>query len=346
MDRDSFVARHQGAWERLDELAARRRPTGDEVDELVRLYQQASSHLSIARVRYHDTDLVVHLTRIVARANATLRRPRTVSLERVRHTLTATVPAAMWRMRTSIAVVAVVALAAAAVATLWLSTTPGSIEYAMPGEYRQFYVEEAFEDYYSSAPPVLFAIRLFLNNARIALMMFGAGALLALPTLYLTGVNGWQFGMAGSIMSAAGQGWTFWRLVLPHGMLELAAIFVAGGAGLHVGWALIAPGDRTRTQALREEGRRAVTVALAAAGMLVVAALLEAWITPSALPDVTRIATGGLALVALVIAPLLIGRQVASRDVTQGDDQASFDQAGSDQVGSDQGRAGHRSVIA
>jgi len=312
MDRDSFVARHQRDWQRLDDLASRRKPSGAEVDELVRLYQQASSHLATVRVRYQDMDLVVHLTRIVSRANATLYRPRSLSMARLQHMLTHTVPEAMWRLRTSIVVVTAVALGAALVAVWWLATTAGSIDYAMPADYRQYYVEEAFEQYYSEGPAVLFAIRLFLNNARIALMMFGAGVLYGLPTLYLSGINGWSLGLAGTIMTDAGRGWTFWRLILPHGLLELSAIFVAGGAGLHIGWTLIAPGDRTRTQALQDEGRRAITVALAAAAALFVSAFLEAWVTPSGLPDAIRIGAGVAAWFALVIGPLLIGRKIVA----------------------------------
>lgn len=316
MDRDSFVARHLPEWERLEQLAGQRRHDGAEVDELVRLNQRASGHLTTARTRYADRDLVIYLTRILARANAALNRPAPVSLGRLERTFTRTVPSALWRCRWSIAVVTAVTVVAAVVASAWLSGTPGAIDYAMPAEYRQYYVEEAFESYYSEGPAWLFSIRLFLNNATIALRMFGAGVALGLPTLAIAGTNGWYVGLAGTIMTAAGRGWTFWRLILPHGLLELSSIFVAGGAGLHVGWAAIAPGDRTRGRAIQEEGRRAAVVAFTAAGALAIAAVLEAWITPSPLPDVVRIGIGALALLAVWIGPLLIGRRLALEEAT------------------------------
>ncbi len=310
MDRDSFVARHLDQWSRLDALAGQRRHDGAEVDELVRLYQRTSGHLTTARTRYADRDLVIYLTRILARANAVLNRPAPVSLARVERAFTRTVPAALWRCRWSIAVVTGVSVLAAIVAAVWLSSTPGAIDLAMPADYRQYYVEEAFESYYSDGPAWLFSIRLFLNNATIALRMFGAGVALGLPTLAIAGVNGWQVGLAGTIMTDAGQGWNFWRLILPHGLLELSSIFVAGGAGLQVGWAAIAPGDRTRGRAIQEEGRRAATVAFTAAGALALAALIEAWITPSPLPDAVRIGIGAVALFVVWIGPLLIGRRL------------------------------------
>ncbi len=314
MDRDRFVASHLDEWERLDELAGRRRHDGGEVDELVRLNQRASGHLTIARTRYADRDLVVYLTRILARANARLNRPAPLSLARVERTLADTVPRALWRCRWSIGVVMAVTIAAAVVAGAWLATTPGAIDYAMPADYRQYYVEEAFESYYSEGPAWLFAIRLFVNNATIAIRMFGAGIALGLPTVGIAAVNGWYVGVAGSVMTAAGRGWTFWRLILPHGLLELGSIFVAGGAGLHVGWAAIAPGDRTRGTAIREEGRAASVVAFTAAAALALAAALEAWITPSPLPDALRIGLGAAALVAVWVAPMLLGRRLWLQD--------------------------------
>lgn len=311
MDRDSFVHRHLPEWQRLEALSSGAASlTGAEVDELVRLYQAASSHLSIARTRYRDPDLVAHLTRVVATANAVLHRQRTMTAARIREFVTVRLPMAMWRVRWSTLVVAATAAAGVVFALVWIGSTPGAIEYAMPEEYRQYFVEEAFESYYSEYPAWLFAIRLFFNNAFIALRMFGAGIAAGLPSVAIAALNGWNVGVAGAVMADAGRAWTFWRLILPHGLLELTAIFLAGGAGVHLGWTLVAPGDRTRPEALGEEGRRAGIVALAAAAMLFLSALIEAWITPSTFPDVVRIGIGVAAWALCIVVPLLAGRQL------------------------------------
>ncbi len=316
MDRDSFVHHHLPSWNRLEALAADPAGlSGSEVDELVRLYQAASSHLSIARSRYRDPDLVAHLTRVVATANAVLHRQRTLTRARVAQFVGVRLPMAMWRVRWSAFVVTAAAVAGAVFALVWIATTPGAIEFAMPEEYRQYFVEEAFESYYSEYPAWLFAIRLFVNNAYVALRMFGAGIIAGAPAIAISALNGWNVGVAGAIMADAGRAWTFWRLILPHGLLELSAIFVAGGAGVHLGWTIVAPGDRTRSQALGEEGRRAGTVALAAAAMLFLSALIEAWVTPSSLPDVLRIGIGVVAFVGCIVVPLLRGRRLEAAGV-------------------------------
>lgn len=311
MDRDTFVTRHLQSWRRLELLAASATTlSGSEVDELVRLYQTASSHLAIARWRYRDPDLVAHLTRVVASANAVLHRQRTMTVTRAIEFVTVRLPMAMWRVRWSALVVTMAMIVAAVFAVVWLTTTPGAIEFAMPEEYRQYYVEEAFESYYSQYPTGLFGIRLFFNNAFIALRMFGAGIAAGLPAVAISALNGWGVGVAGMVMADAGREWTFWRLVLPHGLLELSAILLAGGAGTHLGWTIVSPGDRTRSQALGDEGRRAGTVALAAAAMLFLSALIEAWVTPSPLPDVIRIGIGVVAFTACIVVPMLVGRRL------------------------------------
>lgn len=313
MDRDTFVQRHLPSWRRLEHLTATATTlSGSDVDELMRLYQTASSHLAIARSRYRDPDLVAHLTRVVAGANAVLHRQRTMTMARALEFVTVRLPMAMWRVRWSVLVVTMAAVIAAMLSVVWLITTPGAIEFAMPDEYRQYFVEEAFESYYSEHPAWLFSIRLFFNNAFIALRMFGAGIAAGVPAVALSAVNGWSVGIAGMVMADAGREWTFWRLILPHGLLELSAIFVAGGAGTHLGWTIVAPGDRTRAQALGDEGRRAGTVALAAAAMLFLSALIEAWVTPSPLPDVIRIGVGVAAFAACIVMPLLIGRRLVT----------------------------------
>lgn len=311
MDRDTFVHRHLPSWQRLEVLTGRSSSlTGVEVDEMVRLYQATSSHLSIARSRYRDPDLVAHLTRVVATANALLHRQRTLTRSRVLAFLTVRLPMAMWRVRWATLVVVLAAVAGIAFSVAWLATTPGAIEFAMPAEYRQYYVEEAFEAYYSDYPAWLFTIRLFVNNAFVALRMFGAGIAAGLPAVGISALNGWGVGVAGTVMADAGRAWTFFRLILPHGLLELGAIFVAGGAGVHLGWTVVAPGDRTRPDALGEEGRLAGIVALSAAAMLFVSALIEAWVTPSPLPDVIRIGIGVVAFTACLVVPMLVGRRL------------------------------------
>ena len=96
-----------------------------------------------------------------------------------------------------------------------------------------------------------------------------------------------MLGVVGGLAIGAGNGRPFFELVTAHGVLELSCIVVSGAAGLRLGWAIIDPGNRTRGEALREEARAAIEIVLGTAPWLVVAGLVEGFLTPSGtgLPD-------------------------------------------------------------
>ena len=121
------------------------------------------------------------------------------------------------------------------------------------------------------------------------------GVLLGLPTLWVLFTNAANVGAAGALMIVHGKGVLFFSLVLPHGMLELTAVFLAAATGLRLGWAVIDPGPRPRSQALAEEGRASVTIALGLIVVLLVSGVVEAFVTPSPLPTWARIMIGIIA---------------------------------------------------
>jgi uncharacterized membrane protein SpoIIM required for sporulation len=98
-------------------------------------------------------------------------------------------------------------------------------------------------------------------------------------------------------------------LLLPHGMLELTAVFIAGGIGLRTGWAWVAPGSQPRAQALAAAGRVAGVAALGLAGVLLVSGVIEAFVTPSGLPTWARIGIGVLAELAFLTYVVVLGRR-------------------------------------
>jgi uncharacterized membrane protein SpoIIM required for sporulation len=115
----------------------------------------------------------------------------------------------------------------------------------------------------------------------------------------------------------------FWGLIIPHGLLELTAVFVAGGVGLRLFWSWIEPGGLSRAASLARAGRTAITCALGLAAVLLVSGIIEAFVTPSPLPTWARIAIGVLAEVAFLLYVFILGRQAARAGHT-GDIAASL----------------------
>ena len=298
MDIDAFVASHQGAWKRLQELTQHARHvtrvSPDELDELVHLYQRAGANLANARVEYAaDAALVNRLTLLVADSHGVLYGQRDTEVRRgIVQFATVTFPAAIYSLRRYIAVAALLTVLPWAVFQIWLSISPTAFDVAAPDATAQQYISQDFADYYRNQPSQNFAAQVFLNNVRVGFLAFAAGALLCVFTIALLVWNGANVGMAGGLFTHVGQWDKFWGLILPHGMLEISAVAVAGAAGLRIGWSIIDPGDRPRFHALVDEARRAGTVLVGLVVAFLLAATVEGFVTGRPWPTWVRVGIG------------------------------------------------------
>ena len=130
--------------------------------------------------------------------------------------------------------------------------------------------------------------------------------------LFVLFENALNVGIDGGLMAAYGRSGEFWTLILPHGMLELSAVFLATAVGLKLGWTVIDPGHRPRGQALAEEGRAMFTVAIGLVFVLLVSGLIEAFVTPSPLPAWARIGIGAVAEIAFLSYIFIFGRRAVA----------------------------------
>lgn len=329
MDIDRFLVTNEPLWTRLGELTARARRgvsrlSAAELDELVRLYQRTSTHLSYVRTYYGDPALTLRLTGLVAGAGAVVYGTRPRTWRAIARFFTITFPAAMWDTRRFIAVSAALFLVPAIAVGVWLANSTRAIEAVGPEALREAYVSKEFEDYYTSDPATQFASQVFTNNAQVGFLAFALGPLtLGLGTAAVLVLNAANLGVAAGLFAAAGEQPKFWGLILPHGLLELTAVFVAGGAGLRMGWTIVAPGDRRRTAALAEDGRRAFVVALGLVAVFAVAGVIEGFITGAPLPTWFRVGVGVVAEVTFLSYAIILGRNAAAAGYTGHLDEAT-----------------------
>lgn len=318
---DGFVRTHRSDWEALRALLARagrdgRRLSAEDLELLTTLYQRVGTHLSVARTRYNDPALTAELSSLVGRANAVLHGRRVASWRQARAFVAETVPAALWHTRWAIVVATLLFVVPAVAFGSWLYSDPEALAATASDADREAYVEREFAEYYTAMPSAQFGAVVTTNNIQVAFTAFGGGALLALPSAYVLGLNGAAVGHAWSLMATAGEQTQFWTLILPHGLLELTAVFVAGGAGLQLGWAIISPGDRPRAVALRDAGRRTVSILIGLVAAFVVAGLIEGFVTGAPWPAALRVGIGVVAWGAFVGYAVLLGPRAARAGLT------------------------------
>jgi uncharacterized membrane protein SpoIIM required for sporulation len=320
VDLDAYVAAHRHEWDRLEQLLRRartpRRMTGPEVDELVDLYQRTATHLSVIQTAGRAPALVAKLSSLVARARGAVTGGRQALWRDVARFLREDFPAVCYRNRWWwIGAAAAFVVVATAYGVFIAHSPEAQLAVAPPETVRQL-VSHDFKDYYSSAPAQDFTGRVFTNNVYVAAQAIVFGILLGLPVVYVLYQNALNVGVAGGLMAANGRTGEFFGLILPHGVLELTAVFVASGLGLKLGWTVIDPGGRSRSAALAQEGRALVFGALGLVLVLLTSGIIEGFVTPSGLPTWARVGIGLVAEAAFLAWVFVLGRRAFNAGIT------------------------------
>jgi uncharacterized membrane protein SpoIIM required for sporulation len=129
-------------------------------------------------------------------------------------------------------------------------------------------------------------------------------------------MNAQSTGMAAGLFIATGKVDVFFSYILPHGLMELTAVFIACAAGLKIFWAMVRPGPRTRIQAVADEGRSLITIALGLVLVLLISGVVEGFVTPSPLPVWAKITIGAVVLAGYWVYTLVLGGRAARAGVT------------------------------
>jgi uncharacterized membrane protein SpoIIM required for sporulation len=309
VDLDAFVSQHAGEWQRLDTLARRRRLTGAEVDELVLLYRRAASSLAQVQSRAPDQVVLARLSGLLARARAaTVGGSRRSGWAALGHGITVDFPVVVYRAWRWWGAVAMISWGVALAMMIYIKDHPRSLSKVIDSQDVRQLVDHDFAGYYRAHPARSFAAQVWTNNALVAAMCMLLGVTM-IGTIYFLAENVVNLGLVGGAMLGAGRGGLFWGLILPHGLLELTAVFVSAGVGLQMGWAWIAPGALPRSESLARAGRAAVVASIGLVGVLFVSGLIEAFVTPSGLPTAARLSIGILAEVAFLAYVIVLGRR-------------------------------------
>jgi uncharacterized membrane protein SpoIIM required for sporulation len=301
MNVERFIQERLPSWTQLGDLATRcggraERLAPVELIKLGALYRAAAADLAIARRRYSSEPVVQQLERLVGRT-----RPLVYATAPRRGTLASFFTRDYWvrvlerpdMLGASAALLFVPAIAA----LMWGWLDPERASGFVPGEFSGVSERRAGEGL-----GIPFEARgalssfIFTNNIRVTLLAFALGITFGLGTAFVLINNGVLIGVLGGLTTAAGTGSVFVEYVVAHGVLELSCIVVGGAAGLRLGWAIVAPGHRTRTEVIQTEGRAAVEMILGTAPWLVLAGLIEGFITPQ-----------GLGLEAMLFVGFLVG---------------------------------------
>ncbi|MCB2413593.1 stage II sporulation protein M [Demequina sp. TTPB684] len=322
MDIDAFSALREARWSRLKRLARQRRRTGADADEMTRLYRATASDLSTVRSAAPEPALITRLSMLLGSSRVWLTGSHQVRTGDIGRYFTTSLPAALYRVRWWGTITSLVVVVLSVVAGYYTLNSPAALELIGPPEVRAQIAQEEFASYYVEYDSTSFTALVWTNNAWLAAqcIVLGVTGIFPLILMYNTVV---QLGASGAVMAEYDMLDIFFQLILPHGLLELSAVFVAAGAGFKVFWTVLVPGRLPRATALAEVFRTLLSVALGLAIALFLSGLIEGYITGSQMPWGWKVAIGVLAFLAFWLYIFAVGRWASQRGAS-GDAEQAF----------------------
>lgn len=322
-----FRREREQQWRRLKVLVDRAERYGlkslnaSELHNLPALYRAAVSSLSVARAISLDRNVLDFLESLVSRAYFCIYgvKPRagTVAGSFFTHTF----PAIVRRYALGLILALATIAGGTAVGMAW--DDPETYFAIMPDEMAQgrtpFSSTEELRDVLytdedeAESGLTVFATYLFTHNAQVGFFAFALGFAFGIPTIILLFYNGLMLGALAGLYQSRGLGPEFWAWVLPHGVTEILAVCLCGGAGLCIALAVIRPGVYGRRHNLAQAGRDAAMIVLGAVMLFLVAGLIEGYFRQLVNDVTVRYSVAAITLVAWTLYFTMLGNTKEAR---------------------------------
>lgn len=301
-----WLEKRRPHWVRLEHLVGTRARrsisalTPSELQELALLYRQTASDLSTVREDVTSTQLTIYLNQLMGRAHNLIYMGRRAKPKGMWTFYKDTFPAIFRETLPDTMAAFIIFLAAGVAAFLVAMANPAFPRYLLGGhmidtiEHHQMWTQSIV-----TVKP-LASSAILTNNLTVAFSTFALGITAGIGTVWMMLLNGLLIGVVGEACWREGMSLQLWSFVAAHGVLELPAIFIAGGAGLGIARGLLFPGRLPRRVSLAKAGARSVRLVLGTIPMLLIAGFMEGFVSPSNLPVPVKF------LLAAALATLLI----------------------------------------
>lgn len=316
----AFAERRRSDWELLESIVQRAESGGlhkipaDDVARLPSLYRDVCADLARAQAARYGAPLVDELQRLVAAAHAVVYRMSSRTRDDRTHVLLSPFvefPRAVRRHWLAMIIAALLFFVPFAVGVAAALSDPSFAFRIVPEEMLRPLTEayaKGFDRGRETSEDALMTGFYVQHNIGIALRCFALGIFGGLGSVLFLVQNGLSIGAILGYVASQGSGANILTFVVGHGSLELGAIVLAGGAGLAMGWSVVAPGDRTRVASLQAVGKDVAVIIGGAAVMLAMAACVEGFWSASSVPATVKRSFGGLMFVVVLLYLVAVGR--------------------------------------
>jgi uncharacterized membrane protein SpoIIM required for sporulation len=318
-------------WERLESLvkASGGRSVSSlspaQLQELALLYRQTASDLATVREDPTNSTLARYLNQLLGRAHNLIYMGRKAKGHGIWKFYAESFPAIFRKTFPDTLTAFVIFLAAAVPAFLMGVADPAFPRHLLgPRMVETIEKHEMWTHSIVTVKPLASSI-ILTNNLSVSFATFALGITAGVGTVYMMLVNGLMMGVVSVACWREGMSLQLWSFVAAHGVLELPAIFIAGGAGLGIARGLLFPGTLPRRESLAREGARSVRLVLGTIPLLLIAGFVEGFISPTDLNYKIKFLLSG-ALGTLLVLYLLSGRSATKQVASEAAAETGSDQ--------------------
>lgn len=321
MNAEQFYRSRQADWQQLtvllDKSQQMNRLSPAEVQQMGLLYRSVTSDLALAQREFPRHQVTTFLNQLVARGHGTIYQGEPLAVRRLKHYLLVGFPSTFRESLPFFVTAALLVIIPALFAGFLTNWEPDASTWLLPASIQELRPLIENQELWTNIPieerPYTSAF-IMSNNIQVSFLAFGGGITAGLFSLYILVFNGLNLGGVTGLTAHYDVGFELWTFVIGHGVIELSAIFIAGGSGLMLGWAIIQPGLLKRGDALMLAARKAVRLIIGCVPVLIVAGLIEGFISPNEnIPWPVKWSVGVLTGVLLYGYLFLAGRDVAKK---------------------------------
>ncbi len=281
---EKFIKKYSDSWQKLETLALTinkkgiKKLTSPEVKSFLALFRQCSHHLAYARTHYPDSNTVDYLNNLLGKCHSYLYAVKKVSPRSLLDYILLDFPQLLKDYKTYIFLSTAFFALGILISLIMVLYNPENALLFLPENMVETIKNGQAGGGEWNYP--LMSSYIMVNNISVSLRAFVFGITLGLGTIYVLFLNGAMLGGLTALIYIYGDPINYWSLILPHGVIELTAIFISGAAGLIIAKNILLPGEYTRKDAIIAGSKKAISLVIGVMLMLVIAGIIEGFFTP------------------------------------------------------------------
>ena len=305
MNEELFIKTNSETWGELESLSTIINKSGlktlpsKDVKKFLLIFRQTSHHLAYARTHYPKSNLVSYLNSLLSKCHSHVYAVKKVSpsilLKYIVYDFPKLLKEYKWYIILSFSFFAIGAILSMILVSININNATMFLPENLIATIKSGKSGGGQWNY------PLMSSYIMVNNISVSLKAFAMGITLGIGTIYVLFFNGAMIGALTALVYKYGNPVNYWSLILPHGFIELTAIFISGAAGIIIAKSILLPGKYSRKHSLIKGAKESISLIIGVIFMLVIAGIIEGFFTPLDISELSKLIFAAISAIILTV---------------------------------------------